>query len=309
MNQTLTWFTNLYAVWVIGASGLAFLFPGGFAWFDGPWINGALSLVMLGMGLTLHVADFRSVARQPLAVALGVAAQYTVMPLSAFVIAKLLGLRPEFAAGLILVGCCPGGTASNVVAYLANANVALSVVLTLCSTLLAALMTPLLTEALAGRYVPVDAWGIFKSTLQVVLLPVLLGVFLNCRFPRISSHINRIGPAVAVLAIIFIAASIVARNVAVIRAEWRLLALAGLLLHSAGFLFGYWLVRLLRQTKLYARTVSIEVGMQNSGLAMVLAQQHFSAATASPAVFSSVFHTVVGSLCAAWWRFRPIEHE
>ncbi len=305
MKSILSWFTSLYAVWVIGASGLAFLFPGAFTWFNGPWISGALSLVMLGMGLTLHVSDFKGVVKQPLAVVLGVAAQYTIMPLSAWAIAKALGLRPEFAVGLILVGCCPGGTASNLVAYLANANVALSVILTMCSTLLAALMTPLLTDALAGKYVPVDAWGMFKSTLQVVLLPVLLGVFLNYRFPRISSHVNRVGPAVAVLAIVLIAASIVARNVTVIRAEWKLLALAGLLLHAAGFFIGYWAVRLLRQSKLYARTVSIEVGMQNSGLAMILSQQHFTAATASPAVFSSVFHTLVGSLCAAWWRRFP----
>lgn len=307
MSKALSWFTNLYAVWVIGFSALAFFFPGSFTWFDGPWIRWALSLVMLGMGLTLHVSDFKGVVTRPLAVALGVVAQYTIMPLTAFAIAKLLNLRSEFAVGLILVGCCPGGTASNVVAFLANANVALSVVLTMCSTLLAAVMTPLLTELLAGQYVPVDAWGMFTSTLQVVLIPVLLGVYLNYQFPRIASHANKVGPAVAVLAIILIAASIVARNVEIIRSEWKLLALAGLLLHTFGFLLGYWLVRLLRQSPLYARTVSIEVGMQNSGLAMVLAQQHFTAATASPAVFSSVFHTLVGSLCAAWWRYRPVK--
>ncbi len=305
MNKMLSWFTNLYAVWVIGASVLAFMVPGSFSWFDGPWIRWALSLVMLGMGLTLHVSDFKGVVEKPLAVAVGVAAQYIIMPLTAWGIARLLGLRPEFAVGLILVGCCPGGTASNVVAFLARANVALSVVLTMVSTLLAAVMTPLLTDLLAGQYVPVDVLGIFKSTVMVVLIPVLLGIYINYRFPKISSKANKIGPAVAVLAIVMIAGSIVARNVDTIRGEWKILAVGGLMLHSFGFALGYWVMRLLKQSQWFSRTVSIEVGMQNSGLAMVLAQQHFSAATASPAVFSSVFHTLVGSLCAAYWRLKP----
>lgn len=305
MKTALAWFTNLYAVWVIGASILAFFVPGTLDWFSGPWVTWALALVMLGMGLTLHASDFRGILKQPLPVAVGVLAQYTIMPATAFGIARVLGLQPAFAVGLILVGCCPGGTASNVVAYLARANVALSVVLTMCSTLLAAVMTPLLTGLLAGQYVPVDAWGIFKSTLQVVLVPVLLGVFINSRFPAISSRVNRVGPAAAVLAIVLIAGSIVARNVETIRSEWLILALAGFLLHTFGFFLGYWVVRLLRFPQQTARTVSIEVGMQNSGLAMVLANQHFSAATASPAVFSSVFHTLVGSVCAMYWRLRP----
>ncbi|MCF7818926.1 MAG: bile acid:sodium symporter family protein [Kiritimatiellales bacterium] len=307
MSKALSWFTNLYAVWVIGMSIVAFMVPGSISWFDGPWVRWALSLVMLGMGLTLHVTDFKGVVEKPLVVAVGVSAQYIIMPLTAWGIAKLLGLRPEFAVGLILVGCCPGGTASNVVAFLARANVALSVVLTMVSTLLAAVMTPLLTELLAGQYIPIDVWGIFKSTIQVVLVPVLLGIYINYKFPRISSKANKIGPAVAVMAIVMIAGSIVARNVDTIRGEWKVLALAGLLLHSVGFLLGYWVIRALRMSRQLARTVSIEVGMQNSGLAMVLAQQHFSAATASPAVFSSVFHTLVGSLCAAYWRLNPVK--
>jgi len=309
MNKILVWFTNLYAVWVIGASILAFFMPESIAWFDGPWIRWALSTVMLGMGLTLKVADFKGIVLKPLAVAIGVVLQYTVMPLTAFAIARVLGLRDEFAVGLILVGCCPGGTASNVVTFLAGADVALSVILTMVSTLLASVMTPLLTDLLAGKYVPVDVLGIFVSTVKVVLLPVLLGIFINYRFPRVSSKVNKIGPAVAVLAIVMIAGSIVARNVDTIRGEWKLLALGGLMLHTIGFLLGYALVRLLRQSKLFARTVAIEVGMQNSGLAMVLAQQHFSAMTASPAVFSSVFHTIVGSLCAAYWRMHPLDAE
>lgn len=304
MRQALAIFANLYAVWVIGASGLAFVYPGLLDWFGGPWVTWSLALVMLGMGLTLHPSDFARVAKVPVPVAVGFLAQYTIMPTCAWLIARVLQLEPAFAVGLILVGCCPGGTASNLVAYLARANVPLSVVLTMVSTLLAPVMTPLLMEWLGGRYVPVNAWGIFLSTVQVVLVPVLLGVFINHRFHRVAARANVVGPPLAVVAITLIAGSIVARNVEAIQANAGVLALAGLLLHTFGFVLGYWVIRLLRFPQWTARTISIEVGMQNSGLAMVLANQHFSPLTASPAVFSSVFHTVCGSLCAAYWRLR-----
>lgn len=305
MNKILSTFTNLYAVWVISASILAFLIPDLFLWFSGKWITWALSIVMLGMGLTLKVTHFRRVLEMPRLVALGFIAQYSIMPASAWTIAYILKLEPAFAVGLILVACCPGGTASNVVAYLARANVALSVVLTMVSTLLAIIMTPLLMQHWAGHFVPIDALGIFKTTLQVVLIPVVLGVYLNQRFPRIGTAASDVGPAVAVMAIVMIAASIVASNVEAIAGHGLQLALAGFLLHSVGFAVGYGFTRIFRYSKNTARTISIEVGMQNSGLAMVLAQQHFAAATATPAVFSSVFHTVVGSICAAYWRMRP----
>lgn len=304
----LSLFTNLYAVWVIAASILAFLIPELFRWFSGPWVTWALSVIMLGMGLTLSLADFRKVWEMPRPVALGFVAQYTIMPATAWTIARLMNLDPPFAVGLILVACCPGGTASNVVAFLSKANVALSVVLTMASTILAIVMTPLLMQIWAGHYVPVDAAGIFKTTLQVVLLPVMFGVFLNHRFPRIGEKASSIGPAVAVLAIVMIAGSIVARNVEAIIGQGPQLALAGFLLHAGGFALGYGVTRVLRFSEITARTISIEVGMQNSGLAMVLAGQHFAPPTAAPAVFSSVFHTLLGSLLAAYWRRnRPAE--
>lgn len=309
INTLLSRFTSLYALWVIGASVLAFFIPGLFAWFSGPWITYALALIMLGMGLTLKVADFRKVWEMPRPVALGFTLQYTVMPATAWMIAKVMQLDPVFAVGLILVACCPGGTASNVVAFLARANVALSVVLTMASTLLAIVMTPLLMQWWAGQYVSVDAWGIFKTTFQVVLVPVVLGVFLNTRFPKVGAAVSGVGPSVAVVAITMIAGSIVARNVDAIAGHGVQLAVAGFLLHAVGFALGFGITRLLRFNQRTARTVSIEVGMQNSGLAMVLANQHFAAATATPAVFSSVFHTLVGSLCAAYWRMYPPTDE
>lgn len=305
IRKSLAWFTNLYGVWVIGVSVWAFFQPAILTWFTGPWVTWSLSLVMLSMGLTLHTRDFRKIAEKPHAVAVGFVAQYTIMPATAYAIGVMLGLPPVLAAGLILVGCCPGGMASNVVTYLARANVALSLVMTMVSTLLAAVMTPMLTQFLAGHYVPVDGWGIFLSTLRVVIIPVLIGLFINTRYPEISARVNVVGPAIAVLAIVMIAGAMVARNVDVIREEGLTLALAGFLLHTIGFVVGYWLARALRLSQQMSRTVSIEVGMQNSGLAMVLAHKHFSPEAASPAVFSSIFHTLVGSLCAMYWRMKP----
>jgi BASS family bile acid:Na+ symporter len=262
---------------------------------------------MLGMGITLGVEDFAAVLKMPRAIALGFVAQYTIMPLLGWSVAKLLALPPAFAVGLILVACCPGGTASNVVTYLARANVALSVLMTMCSTLAAVVMTPLLTGWLAGAYVPVDAWGIFLTTAQVVLAPVLLGLFLHHSAPRFTAFVLPAGPILSVLLISLIVASIVGQNAAAIFAHGPHLLLAVTLLHGGGFALGYALSRVLRFDRRTARTVSLETGMQNSGLGAVLAKTRFAAdpLTAVPSALSSVCHSLLGSLLAAWWRRRP----
>jgi predicted Na+-dependent transporter len=177
--RALTIATNLFPIWVLLAGILALFFPPLFTWFSGPFIVWGLAIIMLGMGVTLSIDDFKSVAKMPKAVAAGFIAQYTIMPLLGWSVATALQLPDQFAAGLILVACCPGGTASNVVTYLAKANVALSVLMTMCSTFAAVLMTPLLTKWLAGKIVPVDAVGLFLRTLQVVLLPLLIGLALH----------------------------------------------------------------------------------------------------------------------------------
>jgi len=210
--------------------------------------------------------------------------------------------------GLILVACCPGGTASNVITYLARANVALSVVLTMASTLMAFLMTPLWCKALAGQYVPVDALGLCLSTLQVVVAPVLIGVLCNWCFPRAVSQVAACGPFVSVIAIVFITGGIVAASAAAVMANFGRLALAALLLHVLGFALGYAVSRLLRYPVDVARTVSIEVGMQNGGMAAMPARKNFSMEplAAVPAVFSAVIQNMLGSLLAAYWRARPV---
>lgn len=305
MQRWLAWLTNAFPLWVLGGGVAALFVPEWFTWFGGSWIVGGLAVVMLGMGLTLTIDDFRRVLTMPRPVALGFVAQYTIMPLLGWGIARLLHLDTPFAVGLILVSCCPGGTASNVVAFLAKADVALSVVMTMCSTLAAVIMTPLLTQALAGTMVRVDGWGLLASTAKVVLAPVLLGVALNRVAPRAVARVQPMAPLVSVLGVTLIVASIIGQSGGAIRASAGGLLLAVLLLHAGGFTLGYWSARLFGYAPRVARTVSIEVGMQNSGLGVVLARQHFvDPLTAVPGAISSVFHSVIGSALAGWWRWR-----
>jgi bile acid:Na+ symporter, BASS family len=306
MRRLLLQAANWFPVWVLGGALLALWHPPLFTWFSGPWIVWGLAVVMLGMGITLSVSDFASILRIPRTIGLGFVAQYSIMPLLGWSAAKLLALPPAFAVGLILVACCPGGTASNVVTYLARANVALSVVMTMCSTLAAVVMTPLLTGWLAGAYVPVDAWGIFITTAQVVLAPILLGLLLHHKAPRVTEFILPVGPIVSVLVISLIVASIIGQNAAAISAHGPQLLLAVFLLHAGGFALGYAATKLCGYDCTVARTVSIEVGMQNSGLGAVLAKTHFTAEplTAVPSALSSVCHSLIGSLLAGWWRLR-----
>jgi BASS family bile acid:Na+ symporter len=305
MPRILTWLTNAFPLWVLAGGIIALFQPAWFTWFSGPWIVWGLAVIMLGMGLTLTIDDFRAVGRMPKAVALGFAAQFTIMPLLGWALGRLFALETPFAVGLILVACCPGGTASNVVTYLARANVCLSVVMTMCSTFAAVFMTPLLTSWLAGTLVAVDAWGLFRSTFQVVVLPVVLGVWLNRQAPRLMQRVQVGLPLVSVVVIALICASIIGGSAAAVRdAAGRLLgAVFGL--HAGGFALGYVVARLTGWDKIVARTVSIEVGMQNSGLGVVLARRHFAdPLTAVPCAISSVFHSVIGSILAGWWRWR-----
>ncbi len=307
----ITLFVNLYPLWIIASSVLGILHPPAFLWFTGRWVESAIALVMLGMGFTLTVDDFKRLFKIPGSFALGFACQYTIMPLLGWGIGRALHLEAGFAAGLILVSACPGGVASNLISYLARANVALSVVLTMASTLTAFVMTPLWCQALAGTIVEVDAWGICLSTLRAVVAPVLIGVFCNWKFPREVAKASVFGPLVSVISIIFIAGSIIAPNADKVIANAGQLTLALTLLHGLGFVVGFWFTRLWRFRDEVARTVAIEVGMQNGGMAAMLAKTHFAAnpLVGVPAVFCSVVQTLLGSLLAGYWRFRPLKNH
>ena len=295
--------TAALPLWVLVAGIAALIRPALFTWFNGPLITLGLSVIMLSMGMTLGFDDFRRVARQRTRVLPGIVLQYTVMPLLGWGLGYLFALPTPFAVGLILVSCCPGGTASNVIAFLARADVALSVTLTTLSTILAVVMTPLLTAALAGSRIDVPAGGLLLSTVQVVIIPVATGALLKWRFPRAVATALPIAPLVAILAITLIVASVIAGGRDQIIAAGPRLVLAVISLHTLGFVVGYLAGRVAMRGELPARTVSIEVGMQNTGLGVVLAQQNFaSPLVAIPSALASVFHSLVGSLVAAWWR-------
>jgi BASS family bile acid:Na+ symporter len=309
MKRFFDWFNNLYPVWLVSLATVAFFWPQTMIWFDKPWIFWALAASMLGMGLTLKIEDFKTVARMPGAVALGFGAQYTIMPLCGWLIATILQLEPGLAVGIILVASCPGGMASNMISYLAKANVALSVVLTLCSTVLAFFFTPMWTSLLAGSRVPVDVWGMCLSALQLTVAPVTLGVLIRWLLPKTADRIGACGPTIAVLAFTLVTGGIVAASATAIAENFGRLALAAFLLHLFGFGLGYLVTRLFRFDETIARTVSIEVGMQNGGMAAALAKQHFATMplAAAAGVFSGVMQNILGGLLAAWWKRRNAE--
>lgn len=307
MKRFLDWFNNLYPVWLVTLAVIAFFKPHTMLWFDANWVFWSLAASMLGMGLTLSLEDFRAIGRMPGSVALGFIAQYSIMPLAGWATARLLGLDPGLAVGIILVASCPGGMASNMISYLARANVALSVVLTLFSTMLAFFFTPMWTSTLAGQYVPVDAWGLCKSALQLTVAPVVLGVLIRWKMPRTADRIGAAGPTIAVLAFVLVSGGIVAASAEAIAKSFGILALAAIVLHLIGFTVGYLVPKVLRYPESVARTVSIEVGMQNGGMAASLARMHFAAMplAAAAAVFSGVMQNIIGGLMAAWWKRRP----
>lgn len=314
--------THNFAALTVAGVGLAWVWPEGFTWLtDGslrvagqPLLSLALGVVMLAMGLTLTFDDYRALARMPRALLAGVALQFAVMPLAGFAIARTLALEPGLAVGLILVACCPGGTASNVVAFIARGNVALSVMMTMASTLAAVVLTPLLTGWLAGAYVEIDRLILLANMVSIVLVPVVLGTLLSTLFPRAAARVNAVLPLVAIVLVVLIVGGIVGGAKAQIAEHAGVLLAATFLLHACGFGLGYVLARVLGLDEVAARTISIEVGMQNSGLGSGLAKTpafaaQFANATQAalapvPAAISAVWHVVIGSLLAGWWRRR-----
>ena len=295
--------TFAFPLWVLLASVAALYRPGVFTWFSGVLITLALGATMMSMGLTLEINDFRRVALRPRLIGLGVALQYIVMPLLGWSIARVMELPTPFAVGLILVSCCPGGVASNVISYLALADVPLSVSLTAVSTSLSVLTTPTLTAIYASSRVDVPAAGLLFGTLQVVIVPIVAGLAIRRYAPRLTYKILPVAPLISVILITMIVASIIGASRAAIIESGFLLIGAVFALHVCGFGLGYILTRLLSSDVISARTVAIEVGMQNSGLGVVLAGQNFAnPLVAVPSAISSLFHSLIGSALAGWWR-------
>ena len=275
---------------MLAAALLALALPGMLQQIPTTVINPLLGVIMFGMGLTLNLHDFKIVFSRPKDVIVGCLAQFTIMPLLAWGLARLFSLDEALALGVVLVGCCPGGTASNVITYLAKGDLALSVGMTGVSTLLAPLMTPLLTWALAGKSVDVDVAGMLLSILWVVILPIVIGLIVRWIWPKFTEKAIDYLPAVSTMAIAMIAAIVIGANASKLMAGGLIIVIVVMLHNICGLSLGYLIGRLLGLSEPKKRAISIEVGMQNSGLASSLA-------TIPGAIFS-VWHNISGAIVA-----------
>ena len=292
-----------FAVWVVAITLAAYGAP---VYFKpiAPYIIWLLGMVMFGMGLTLSLGDFVEVVRRPREVALGVAAQFTVMPLLAFALTRIVPMSPEIAAGVVLVGCCPGGTSSNVMTYLGKGDVALSVTLTTVSTLLAPFVTPFLVWVFASQYLPVNAASMFLSISKVVLIPLALGAAVKAALPNLTTRVIPMLPLVSVTGIVLIVAAVVAVNQPKLAQSGLIVAAVVIAHNGLGYLLGYWASRAAGMGLPQRKTLAIEVGMQNSGLGAALAQAHFSPLAAVPSAVFSVWHNISGAMIANYFRKR-----
>ncbi|MDN7240820.1 bile acid:sodium symporter family protein [Planococcus sp. N028] len=297
-----------FAFLVVGIAVLAFFIPAPFVGFGG-YIAILLGIVMFGMGLTLKPVDFKIVASKPLPVITGVCAQFIIMPLVAFALAYILQLPPELAAGLILLGCVPGGTASNVMVYLAKGNVALSVAMTSLSTLLAPIVTPLLLLLLAGQWMPVDPVAMFMSIIQVIIVPIALGLIISKFFPKAVEKSISVVPLISVIAILIIVSAVTAANAENVVSAGFVVFVAVFLHNGFGLLLGYFTAVMLGLNENDRRAISIEVGMQNSGLGVALATAHFSPLAALPSVWGAIWHNISGPILATIWSKKPVKEE
>ncbi|MFE2636686.1 bile acid:sodium symporter family protein [Streptomyces scopuliridis] len=299
---------TVFPVLVLAAGALGLATPGTFAGW-GTSVPYLLGVVMFCMGLTMTPKDFHGVAGQPWAVGLGLVAHYVIMPGLGWLIAHALDLPPQLAAGVILVGCAPSGTASNVVTYLARGDVALSVSVATVSTVLAPLVTPPLTLLLAGEFLPVDAGSMVGDILKTVLLPVLAGLAVRLLAGRYADRVLGALPWLSAVTIAVIVAVVVAGSASAIKSAALLVFVAVVLHNGLGLALGYGAGKLARLGPPASRAMAFEVGMQNSGLAASLATAHFSPLAALPAAVFSVWHNVSGALVAAWMAYRARRTE
>jgi len=306
--SALQFFVDYFFLWVILFAVCAYFKPAPFTALA-PYINPGLGLIMFGMGMTLHKEDFQRILNMKRAVLCGLLGQFLIMPLTAAVLAKVLGLSPELSMGFIIVGSCPGGTASNVISYLSNADVALSVTLTASTTILGVVVTPALIWLYGGAYLPVEPLALLKSVLVIVLLPLAAGMGLHMLIRERIQKIEAVFPAISVLLIILIISAIVGLSQEKIADVAMLVILTAFAHNTIGLGLGYAFAALFRLPEQARRTIAIEVGMQNSGLGVSLATTHFASAplVALPSAIFSVVHNLTGSLLASVWSRRPTD--
>ena len=289
------------AVIVVVVAAFALFIPSSFAWIKTGWVNYLLAIAMFGMGLTLKISDFKEIIKHPTDVLVGFVAQFTIMPLLAFILTKVFSLPTDLAIGVILVGTCPGGTASNIMTFLAKGNVALSVSMTICSTIFAPILTPFLTYLYAGQRVDVDIWGMFLSVFQIVLLPVLAGFIINYFFHKAVDKCKDILPLISIISIVMIVGSVVAANADKILASVGVIFIVIILHNLLGYGCGYAVGLIFRMDMSKKKALSIEVGMQNAGLATGLATTHFALypMAAIPGAVFTIWHNISGAVLAS----------
>ena len=300
MKRLCKWISDYMGVLVLASALLALAFPEVLGHLKTSLINPLLGVIMFGMGLTLRPEDFRVVFSRPKDVIVGCLAQFTVMPLLAFALSRVFSLNEALTVGVVLVGCCPGGTASNVITYLAKGDLALSVGMTATSTLLAPVLTPLLVWLLVGETVDVNVAGMLLSILWVVILPIALGLLVKRLWPRTTERATAYLPALSSVAICLIVMIVIAANAGKLLSGGWIIVLVVMLHNILGLAVGYLIGVLLKMSPAKRKAISVEVGMQNSGLASSLATLHFAAypmATIPGAVFS-VWHNISGAIVA-----------
>lgn len=299
------------AIIVLAIAALALFVPDSLNWIKTSWVNTLLGIVMFGMGLTIRASDFKIVFSHPKDILIGCLAQFTVMPVLAWVLTMVFQLDTALAVGVILVGTCPGGTSSNVMTYLSKGDVALSVGMTSVSTILAPFLTPMLTWIFAGQRVDVDIVAMFLSVIKVVIVPIVLGIIVQKLLGKKVEEAGKVLPLVSVVAIVMIVAAVVSANSEKLLTNGAIIIVVVILHNMLGYGVGYLIAKLLRLDLAKCKAVSIEVGMQNSGLATSLAGTHFAQyplATIPGAVFS-VWHNISGSIVANIMSARVDEQE
>lgn len=305
MRRVIAWIERYFLLLALALAAIALWHPGLFTGFT-PYIPQLLGLVMFGMGLTLEFADFQGIWQKKTSIGIGVFFQFLIMPCLGWGLATVLQLPRDEFVGLVIVGACPGGTASNVITYLAKANLPLSVVLTLSTTLLAPLLTPLLIYFLARTKIDLALGPLMGSVFWIVLFPLLDGLILRRLLRRRLQPILEIFPAISMILIAVIIATVVGQNQAQIL-QFPLLVMVAVILHNGlGLSLGYWGARLFRMPEADCRTVAIEVGMQNSGLGVALATQFVNATAALPAAIFSLWHNISGITLANYWAWQAV---
>lgn len=295
-------------LWVVLCSAIAFFYPAPFKPI-GAYISYLLGIIMLGMGLTMSLEDFRLVLTRPKDVFYGVFFRYLIMPFVGFGVAKILGLPPALAAGMILLGAAPSGTGSNVMTYIAKGDTALSVTVSSVNTILAPVLTTYIFAFLAGAMLPIDAGALLLDIVKIVLIPVAAGVMLHTVAPNLVEKLTRVVPAVSVVFIIAIMGAVVALNAAKMATMALILCVAVMIHNIAGLLLGYFSGRIVGMSKKKSRAITFEIGMENSGLAVALALAHLDPIAALPAAVMTVWEYISGSLLASYWGNKPTKEE